>query len=54
MTYLLRWASPDGHMGMPLIADMERDGWRPIGRDPRYPSVLMRRDVDAPAEVPAA
>lgn len=48
MTYLLRWASPDGHMGMPLITDLERDGWTAIGKDPRYPSVLMKKDEERP------
>lgn len=47
MTFLVQWATPDGHPNnMPRVEDLERDGWTPIGRDPRYRSVLMRRDVE--------
>ena len=46
--FWLRWARPDGayapHSGTPTVADCEADGWTVAGKDPRYPSLLMRRD----------
>ena len=44
--FLLRWASLTPHHTLPLVADLERDGWYHVGNDPRYPSILMRKDVD--------
>lgn len=47
MKFDLQWATPDGHpANMPRLADLEHDGWRVIGKDPRYRSLLMRRDVE--------
>ena len=44
---LFRWASLDGHgihSTMPTVAQCEADGYESLGpRDPRYPSVLMRK-----------
>jgi len=46
--FFLRWARPDGayapHSETPTVSEAEREGYRVVGGDPRYPSVLMRRD----------
>lgn len=46
--FWLRWARPDGkcgaHSGTPTVSECEADGYHAVGGDPRYPTVLMRRD----------
>ena len=46
--FYLRWARPDGtytaHSGTPTVSECEAEGYYIAGGDPRYPSVLMRRD----------
>ncbi len=47
----LRWARTGphhAHSNTPHADDLHRDGWRIVGRDPRYPeSVLMRKDGES-------
>lgn len=46
-TYEFRWASPTGAHNMPAVEELEYLGYRVVGRDPRYGSVLMLREVEA-------
>ncbi len=50
MIFYLRWARPSSrpgaHTATPTVAACVAAGWRVVGADPRYDSVLMRRDDD--------
>ena len=43
--YPVDWCQRQKHLAeRGGLADCEADGWTAVGKDPRYPSVLMRRD----------
>jgi hypothetical protein len=51
--FYLRWArlgAATVHGGTPSVEQCEAEGYRAVGGDPRYPSVLMRKDDDASDE----
>ena len=51
MTAEYQWASHLEAHGMPHPDELEREGFRQVGTDPRYEgTVLMRRDVDEVTE----
>ena len=47
--FLLRWATPNGtgaHSETPTVEALLAEGWTVAGKDPRYDSVLMRKECD--------
>lgn len=46
MTWLYQWATSESGKGpreMPTVDELRRDGFEPAGKDPRYPTILMRK-----------